>query len=170
VRVVVAGLGRGQVASAPDRGRVTVALGTLKTTVPIADVRLDAAPTPAAPTRSERRVEQAVERRRAEPAQGPLPGATPQSVDAGLAPARTPDATCDLRGVRVAERLAELDRFLDDAPLAAREVVFVIHGHGTGAMKAAVREHLAGHAAVDKTRAGTGREGGDGITVVWLDV
>jgi DNA mismatch repair protein MutS2 len=53
--------------------------------------------------------------------------------------------------------------------LAEREVVFVIHGHGTGAMKSAVRAHLAGRPGIAKTRPGTLREGGDGVTVVWLD-
>jgi DNA mismatch repair protein MutS2 len=48
--------------------------------------------------------------------------------------------------------------------------VFVIHGHGTGALRNAVREHLAMHAAVSKWRAGKDSEGGDGVTVVWLDV
>jgi DNA mismatch repair protein MutS2 len=91
-----------------------------------------------------------------------------EPADADLAPARTPDATVDLRGERVDDGLVKLDRFLDDCVIEEREVVFVIHGHGTGAMKAAVRQHLGAHRAVAKTRAGTMREGGDGVTVVWL--
>jgi DNA mismatch repair protein MutS2 len=89
-------------------------------------------------------------------------------ADPDLAPARTPDATLDLRGERVDDGLVRLDRFLDDCVVEEREVVFVIHGHGTGAMKAAVRQHLAAHPSVAKTRAGTLREGGDGVTVVWI--
>jgi DNA mismatch repair protein MutS2 len=49
-------------------------------------------------------------------------------------------------------------------------VVFVIHGHGTGALREAVREHLKLHAAVARFRPGQEKEGGDGITVAWLDV
>jgi DNA mismatch repair protein MutS2 len=158
--------GRGEVVGAPDRGKVTVQIGTLRTTVPIEDVRLDDGK---APNRAERRGAEGVKKRRGgDAAPAGAPGAEAAGEDE-LAPARTPDATCDLRGERVDDGLALLDRFLDDALLAEREVVFVIHGHGTGAMKAAVREHLGAHPAVRKTRPGTSREGGDGITVVWLD-
>jgi DNA mismatch repair protein MutS2 len=156
---------RGEIASAPDKhGKVTVQIGTLRTTAAIADVRLDEAP---APNRAEKRTETAVKRRAAPPV---APTSAEEATEKDLAPARTPDATCDLRGERVDDGLGQLDRFLDDALLASRDVVFVIHGHGTGAMKAAVREHLSSHRAVSRTRAGSTREGGDGITVVWLDV
>jgi DNA mismatch repair protein MutS2 len=189
-RVFVPALGgRGEVVGAPERGRVTVQIGPLRTAVAVAEVRLDATPPP---NRRARREDQAVRRkpsqaapdRRGAAATGRSPSSGPggrprgggeaplELVDGAddLAPARTPDATCDLRGVRVDDGLAELDRFLDDALIAAREYVFVIHGHGTGAMKSAVRAHLASHPAVTKSRAGATREGGDGVTVVWLDV
>jgi DNA mismatch repair protein MutS2 len=90
--------------------------------------------------------------------------------DRELAPARTGDATCDVRGQRVDEALAELDRFLDDSLLAYREVVFVIHGYGTGALRDAVRGHLGSSPAVARFRPGQEKEGGDGVTVAWLDV
>ncbi len=75
-----------------------------------------------------------------------------------------------MRGSRVDEALPEVDRFIDDSLLAHREVVFVIHGHGTGALREAIREHLKLHAAVSRFRPGQEKEGGDGITVAWLDV
>jgi DNA mismatch repair protein MutS2 len=96
--------------------------------------------------------------------------AGPTGEEAQLAPARTSDATLDLRGMRVDDALSEVDRFVDDSLLAHREVVFVIHGHGTGALRDAVRVHLKMHAAVARWRPGQEKEGGDGITVAWLDV
>jgi DNA mismatch repair protein MutS2 len=153
--------GRGTVVAAPERGRVTVQVGKIRTTCAVEDLRIDDA---APANRRERRVEAAVKRRPAAPA------ADPTLPPDDLAPARTADATVDLRGERVDDALVELDKFLDESLLASRDAVFVIHGHGTGALKTAVREHLAMHAAVTKSRPGKDKEGGDGITIVWLDV
>jgi DNA mismatch repair protein MutS2 len=88
----------------------------------------------------------------------------------GKALRRTPDATLDVRGDRVDDAVSALDRFLDDSMRAAREVVFVIHGHGTGALRNAVRQHVRVHPAVTSVRPGEQSEGGDGVTVAWLDV
>jgi DNA mismatch repair protein MutS2 len=172
VRVLVAKLGgKGEVVGAPAGGKVTVQIGTMRTTVALADVRLDDA---SGPNRGERRAQAAKAevqpKRRAAPVTvtSGADGGGGEPADADLAPARTPDATVDLRGERVDDGLVKLDRFLDDCVMEEREVVFVIHGHGTGAMKAAVRQHLGAHPSVAKTRAGTLREGGDGVTVVWL--
>ncbi len=176
VRVLVAKLGgKGSIVSAPEKGKVAVQIGTMRTTVSVADVRLDVTPVP---NRAERRKHEAAAQpavtRRAKPAassSGSSSGAAIEVVEGNpeLAPARTPDATLDLRGERVDDGISRLDRFLDDCMIAEREVVFVIHGHGTGAMKAAVRQHLGAHVGVARTRAGTLREGGDGVTVVWLE-
>ncbi len=77
-------------------------------------------------------------------------------------------AEINLIGVRVEPALAELDSYLDRALLAARREVRVIHGHGTGRLRQAVREHLRGHAAVAEVRSGAPDEGGNGATVVTL--
>jgi len=100
----------------------------------------------------------------------PPPPAPARADKEELAPARTADATCDIRGARVDDALVEVDRFLDDSLLARREVVFIIHGYGTGALRDAIRDHLDMHAAVSKWRSGQEKEGGDGVTVVWLEV
>ena len=81
---------------------------------------------------------------------------------------RTAANTLDLRGMRVHEALAIADKALDDALRASEEALFVIHGHGTGALRAAIREHLAGHTLVERFEPGAPREGGDGVTVVFL--
>jgi DNA mismatch repair protein MutS2 len=76
--------------------------------------------------------------------------------------------TLDLRGQRADDALAELEAFLDRAALAGADTVFVIHGHGTGALRKVVREYLATSAYVASFRAGGVGEGGDGVSVVAL--
>jgi DNA mismatch repair protein MutS2 len=88
----------------------------------------------------------------------------------GRALARTPDATLDIRGERVDDALTMLDRFLDESMRESRDVIFVIHGHGTGALRGAVRDAVRLHPAVREFRPGEQGEGGDGVTVAWLDV
>ena len=46
--------------------------------------------------------------------------------------------------------------------------VFLIHGHGEGKLKKAIREWLKGHSAVAMHSAGDRNEGGDGVTVASL--
>ena len=74
----------------------------------------------------------------------------------------------DLRGMRVEEGLDEMERHLDDALLAGMPWVRIIHGHGTGAMRQAVRDALRHHPAVDRSRPGEKGEGGDGVTVAYM--
>ncbi|MEI8258331.1 MAG: Smr/MutS family protein, partial [Deltaproteobacteria bacterium] len=45
---------------------------------------------------------------------------------------------------------------------------FVLHGHGTGALKAAVREHLKRSPYIERSRAADPEDGGDAFTVLWL--
>ncbi|HVV81925.1 MAG TPA: Smr/MutS family protein, partial [Kofleriaceae bacterium] len=88
---------------------------------------------------------------------------------AGRAPGRTPSTTLDVRGQRVDEAVANVERFLDESMLLGHDAVFVVHGHGTGALRAAIRERLAGgHPAVKLARPGEPSEGGDGVTVIAL--
>ena len=60
----------------------------------------------------------------------------------------------------------ELELYLDQASLANLSPVTIIHGHGTGALKAAVRDFLSSSPYVAKFRVGEDSEGGDGVSVV----
>ena len=74
----------------------------------------------------------------------------------------------DLRGLTSDEALARLDKYLDDCLLAGATRVRVIHGHGTGALRQAVRSYLKGSRVVKRFAPAPAQEGGDGATVVEL--
>ena len=74
--------------------------------------------------------------------------------------------TLDLRGFRVEEALDEVESYLDKASLVNLSPVYIIHGHGTGALKQAVRDFLQTSPYVAKFRPGEDSEGGDGVSVV----
>ena len=78
----------------------------------------------------------------------------------------TVSSTLDLRGYRVEDALDSLEFYLDKASLANLSVVSIIHGHGTGALKSAVRDFLSTSPYVAKFRPGEDAEGGDGISIV----
>lgn len=74
--------------------------------------------------------------------------------------------TLDLRGIRVEDALDSLENYLDKVSLANLTPVTVIHGHGTGALKSAIREFLTSSPYVKNFRPGGDGEGGDGVSVV----
>jgi DNA mismatch repair protein MutS2 len=76
----------------------------------------------------------------------------------------------NLIGKRVAEALEILDKYLDDAALEAMSPVRIVHGVGTGRLRAAVREFLQAHPHVEGFAEAEEREGGRGATVVRIRV
>ena len=64
------------------------------------------------------------------------------------------------------DALDSLEFYLDKASLANLSPVTIIHGHGTGALKSAVRDFLSTSPYVAKYRPGEDTEGGDGVSVV----
>ncbi|HQB45436.1 MAG TPA: Smr/MutS family protein, partial [Polyangiaceae bacterium] len=83
-------------------------------------------------------------------------------------PLQTSDNTCDLRGLRAEEAVAMAEQFLDRCLNEGRRVAFLIHGHGTGALRNAIRSALQTNGYVQRFRPGQSGEGGDGVTVAWL--
>lgn len=91
-----------------------------------------------------------------------------QRAGAGTDAEVEPSPELHLIGQRVEPALEELDAFLDQALLGARREVRVVHGHGSGRLRDAVRQHLRFHPAVATQRPGAPNEGGNGATVVTL--
>ncbi len=74
----------------------------------------------------------------------------------------------DLRGSTVEDGLFMVDKYLDEAAFAGIKTVTVIHGKGTGALRAAIWTELKKDKRVDKYRPGAYGEGDYGVTVISL--
>lgn len=74
----------------------------------------------------------------------------------------------DLRGVTVMEAERMVDEYIDECSLSGLKVVSVIHGKGTGALRAAVQQRLKRNKLVESYRLGTFGEGESGVTIVTL--
>ena len=74
----------------------------------------------------------------------------------------------DVRGLTLDEAILEVDKFLDDCYLSSLHEVTIIHGKGTGVLRAGIGEFLRRHPCVDSYRAGRYGEGEMGVTVVTL--
>ena len=74
----------------------------------------------------------------------------------------------DLRGYRVDEAAKQLDRAIDAAVVGNLSEIRIIHGMGTGAVKARSREILLGDSRVESFRPGGHGEGGTGVTIATL--
>jgi len=93
-------------------------------------------------------------------------GAEPELL---VSPVQTSSNTLALRGRRAEEAEIELVNFLDRMSRQGVPAVFIIHGHGTGVLKKMVRENLGTSAYVLSFRPGEQGEGGDGVTVAFLE-
>jgi DNA mismatch repair protein MutS2 len=71
-------------------------------------------------------------------------------------------------GMTVEEATDRLDKFLDNAALANKARIRIIHGHGTGALRKGIGEFLASHPLVEKHSFETEEHGGKAITIVEL--
>lgn len=74
----------------------------------------------------------------------------------------------DIRGMMTDEGIMEVDRFIDNCLIAGIETVTIIHGKGTGALRAAVHQFLKQHKNVKSYRLGEYGEGESGVTVAVL--
>ena len=78
------------------------------------------------------------------------------------------DSELRIRRMRIDEALPKLDYYLNAAFMAGLPSVRIVHGKGTGVLRQAVHETLAGHPLVKSFRFGDWGEGGVGVTVVEL--
>jgi DNA mismatch repair protein MutS2 len=85
------------------------------------------------------------------------------------APARMSQNTLDLRGERVDEALDRVERFIDELLQRSEPAGYVLHGHGTGALKQAIREHVRGMRHVVESGPAGPEDGGDAFTLLWLE-
>lgn len=140
---------RGLVAELPSGDDIVgVQMGAIHARVPLDQLRVDQA-------------EQGARRSEADR------GAASRS--AVRASAADPALRHDLRGARVDEALEQVDAYVERAMRARLPFFTLIHGHGTGALKRAIRAHLNEMPYDLRHRPGEFGEGGDGVTVVEFD-
>jgi DNA mismatch repair protein MutS2 len=106
---------------------------------------------------------------------GHAPASTPARVSAPQPAAATgrsyyaeEQRIVDVRGQAVDEALEQVTAALDRATLESAPILRIIHGHGTGKLKAAVRTYLKASPYVGQARPGDQGEGGDGVTIVTM--
>jgi DNA mismatch repair protein MutS2 len=71
-------------------------------------------------------------------------------------------------GLTVEQASERVDKFLDEAALAHRQQVRIIHGHGTGALRRGLGEFLKSHPLVARAEFASEEQGGKAITIVEL--
>jgi len=81
---------------------------------------------------------------------------------------QSPGLELDLRGERVEEALRRLEDYVDAAYLTGLPFARIIHGKGTGALRKAVMDRLREHSLVTRVVPAPPKEGGDGVTVIYL--
>jgi DNA mismatch repair protein MutS2 len=91
-----------------------------------------------------------------------------EMVEVRSTPMRLERNTLDLRGERVDAALDRVDAFVDELLLRSEPAGYVLHGHGTGALKQAVREHVRGLRQVVESGPAAPEDGGDAFTLLWL--
>jgi DNA mismatch repair protein MutS2 len=94
----------------------------------------------------------------------PLSPAPPAKMTSSFPTVKQTAEELNLIGCTVEEALSQADKFLDDAVLSEYRQVRLIHGHGTGRLKSALREWLTGHPHVARLES----DSRGGVTVVEL--
>ena len=148
--VLINSLGReGTVISPPDNsGNALVQAGIMKMKVPVDDLRLVDKP-------------KVTYSGKGKPAGGVSKKVTSTAE-------RSASTELDLRGMTTEEALMDLDAFIDNCVLSGLNLITVIHGKGTGALRTAVHKHLRGHKNVRTFRLGVFGEGESGVTIAEL--
>ena len=138
---------RGTVLRLPDKsGNVEVQMGIIKSRVKIGELRLV----------EESKVTLNGQKRQQK-------GGTTRSIDT-----RRVQTEVDVRGCTVEEGILEVDRVIDHAVVMKLGEVRVIHGKGTGALRAGLHQHFRKHPNVKSFRLGVYGEGETGVTILEL--
>ncbi|MBR3765013.1 MAG: endonuclease MutS2 [Clostridia bacterium] len=82
--------------------------------------------------------------------------------------ARNVRMECDVRGMMLEDALLEVDGFINNAIMGGLGEVSIIHGKGTGVLRAGIQQHLKHHKGVASMRLGVYGEGETGVTIVKL--
>ena len=85
-----------------------------------------------------------------------------------LAPKPLPTRECNVIGMTVQEAIPEVEAFLDSAVLSNLEQVRIVHGMGTGKLRAGIHDYLRKNPRVAEFRLGKYGEGESGVTIVTL--
>lgn len=139
-RVVIRGIGEGEIVEIKENN-ILVKSGLLKTRVKLSDIMLLDKP-----KKKQKAVQHNVYR-------------TSSRADADV------KTELDLRGNMVDEALGELGLFIDKCVLNSIEEIRIIHGKGTGALRAAVTDYLKTHPNISEYRLGKYGEGENGVTI-----
>lgn len=90
------------------------------------------------------------------------------SVKVEYSPENTVGLELDIRGMMVEDAKPAVDRYLDGCRRQGLSEVSIIHGKGTGALRAGIQAYLRTHPRVKSFRNGNYGEGDFGVTVVTL--
>ena len=93
---------------------------------------------------------------------------TKSTVNYKISKTRTANSEINVIGETVLDAIPIIDKFLDDSALAKLQTVRIVHGKGTGKLKAGIHEFLRKNPHVKSFRMGTFGEGEMGVTVVEL--
>ena len=99
--------------------------------------------------------------------QAPKPKSAPKG-GGGQMRSMTMSPELDIRGMEALEGVLAAERYLDSAVMAKLKTVTIIHGKGTGALRAAIHQMLKKNKFVKSFRLGRYGEGENGVTVVEL--
>ena len=93
----------------------------------------------------------------------------PARPEVTLPPTTSPSIEYEIRGIRTEEVPYAVDRILDKALKAGVQTIRIIHGSGTGALRAVVREYAAEHPLIETFSDAGPDDGGSGVTVALLN-
>ena len=151
----------GEVLAVRGRGRVTVRVGGLEMQLKLGDLAPGhgRSPSPAPRPKSGGR-------KRKDKTAGVSPAPRRAGSDVEFRAVRLDYNTLDLRGQRVDAAIDLVEQHIDAMILRGEGAAFVLHGHGPGALKTALRRYLPTARRVRRWRPANADEGGDAFTVL----